>query len=83
MTRRSLTPRHRVLFCSLLSCFLFILVTQAKWVFYLFYDVSKKVCFIFFVVFTTLVDANLKKKRELLEKRRRPQLNWQMAWEVS
>jgi hypothetical protein len=52
-------------------------------VFYLFYDVGKKVCFILFCGFYNFGRCKLEKKKGLLEKRRRPQLYWQMAWEVS
>jgi hypothetical protein len=34
------------------------------WVFYLFSSASKKVCFIFFVIFATLIDANSKKNKD-------------------
>ncbi len=50
---------------------------------FLFSNVSKKVCFILFCGFCNFGRCKPKKKQGLLEKRSMPQLNWQMAWEVS
>jgi hypothetical protein len=41
-----------------------VLVTKARWVFYLFFSVGKKFFFFFFVAFATLVNANLKKNKD-------------------